>query len=61
MFFKTQKRFGFMTLLQYAKKPLYSRTHILYRHKNGRTARAFNSARKMYVQIKLKVIFSPFG
>ena len=54
MFFKKQKRFGFMTLLQYAKKPLYSTTHILYRHKNDRTARAFNSARKMYIMSQFK-------
>ena len=26
MFFKKHKRFGFMTLLQYGKKPLYSTT-----------------------------------
>jgi len=30
MFFQKQKRFGFMTLVQYAKNRLYSATQILW-------------------------------
>ena len=52
--FKKHKRFGFMTLLRCEKKPLYSTTQYHRHHKNVRSTRTRNCARRMYITSQFK-------
>ena len=49
-----------MTLLQCEKKPLYSTTQYHRHHKNDRSTRT-QDVYNVPIQMKLKLIFGPFG